>query len=30
MSDHPAMAYKTHWAEMELLLHACLLIPTRV
>ncbi len=30
MSDHPAMAYKTHWAEMELSLHACLLIPTRV
>ena len=30
MSDHPSMAYKTHWAEMELSLHACLLLPVRV
>lgn len=27
MSDHPSMAYKTHWAETELSLHACLLMP---
>ena len=27
MSDHPAMAYKQHWAEMEQSLHAWLLIP---
>ena len=27
MSDHPSMAYKTHWAEMELSLHAWLLVP---
>ena len=27
MSDHPAMAYKTHWAEQEQALFAWLLIP---
>ncbi|WP_294485130.1 GNAT family N-acetyltransferase [uncultured Mailhella sp.] len=27
MSDHPAMAYKTHWAELEQKLLAWLLIP---
>lgn len=27
MSDHPSMAYKTHWAELEQSLHAWLLVP---
>lgn len=25
MSDHPSMAYKRHWAETELSLHACVM-----
>ncbi len=27
MSDHPSMAYKRHWAELEQSLHAWLLVP---